>query len=101
MSRDLSHHRIIKNLDNSPRMLFWEIDEFALMVAPFFIGLAIGSVFLMGSGFFLRIAYARIKRKMPKGVIQYTIYWILPKSILEHFGLIKRLPGSHLRELVL
>ncbi|MFI5343138.1 MAG: type IV conjugative transfer system protein TraL [Chlamydiales bacterium] len=85
-------------MDNTPRMLFWGIDEFVIMVSPFFIGLLVGSVPVMLSGFFLKGFYRRTKKRYPKGAIRHSLYRNLPHWFFKQSGVFKRLPPSHKRD---
>lgn len=87
-------------MDNTPRMLFWEIDEFILMAAPFFLGVAVGSVSVMLSGIVLKKFYSRWKKRCPRGVLRHTIYWNIPTHSLRVLGIFKRLPDSHERNFI-
>lgn len=89
---------IFKTMDNTPRMLFWEIDEFIVMAAPFFLGMLVGSVILMLSGFVLRKFYNRWKKRYPRGLLRHTMYWNMPTATLNKAGIFKRLPASHKRD---
>lgn len=99
MNRDI--HRIIKTLDNSPRILFWDMDEFLVMVLPMLVGIGCGSVSMMLLGFAAKPLYRRYKSRNRNGVLQHRIYWIFPHSSLKQSGLIKKLPASHQRDYVL
>jgi type IV conjugative transfer system protein TraL len=91
-------NRIYKTLDNTPRMFFWEIDEFFLMIVPLFIGIMIGSLLLMPSGLFLKWLYCRLKRRYPRGIIKHKFYSALPTSFFVMLGIYKGLPQSHKRK---
>ena len=92
-------HPTLKTLDNSPRVLFWEVDEFLSLSVPLFLGIALGSLLLAISGIFLKQIYSKIKRKMPFGYFIHRIYWMFPTRSLR--GVIKTLPPSHQREYIL
>lgn len=85
-------------MDNTPRMLFWGVDEFMVMAIPFFLGIIFGSVVIMLSGFVVRNFFCRWKRRYPKGVIVHVFYWKLPTQAFMRFGAFKSLPHSHLRD---
>ena len=89
---------VFKTLDNMPRMIFWGVDEFVIMAAPFFIGLLFGSVFMMLSGLVLKKFYCRWKKRYPRGLIMHALYWNLPTRAFIRFGVFKRLPHSHVRD---
>lgn len=98
---DKNHRRIIKTLDNMPRFFFWGMDEFILMVTPFFIGILLGSVLLMILGIVLKPFYTKLKRRYPNGFLKHKLYWNIPKSVFSKMGIFKKLPPSHYRDLVL
>jgi type IV conjugative transfer system protein TraL len=89
----------IKTLDNKPRVLFWEFDEFLSLVVPLFLGMAFGSLLLALSAIFTKQLYSKIKKKMPFGSFLHKIYWIFPTRALR--SVIKTLPPSHNREFIL
>lgn len=93
--------RIYKTLDNVPRFLFWTFDEFLLLAIPVFLGLLVGSFLLMALGFALRPIYKRMKKKYKRGSMMHALYWRLPKRAFKQMGILKRIPGSHYRKLVL
>lgn len=86
---------IIKTLDNTPRLLFWKIDSFALVTIPFLIGSLFGSFLVMSQGVFIYLLYRRFKRRYPGLNIKHLAYWSLPtgKKVL--------FPPSHKREYTL
>lgn len=91
---------IIKTIDNMPRILFWRMDEFSIMILPFFLGISIGGylgLFAIFSGPFLKCFYSKICKKYPKGTLQHLLYWNIPKSVFDKSGKLKNIPGSHLR----
>lgn len=94
-------HATIKTLDNFPRVLFWSVDEFVCLAAPLFFGICFGFIYLVPLGFLLKPVYVRIKKKMPKGSFIHRIYWIFPTSSLKKMGVVKQVPPSHYRELIL
>lgn len=96
-----SHKIIIKTLDNMPRMLFWGIDEFVIMFAPVFLGIVMGSVVVMVSGFFAKYFYSKQRNRFPRGYIRHVLYWSLPKDVFIKFGALKQVPPSHVREYTL
>lgn len=89
---------IFKTMDNTPRILFWEIDDFLVMSAPFFMGILAGSICLMLSGIVLKKFYARWKKRYPRGLLRHTIYWHMPTKAVNKLGIFKRLPQSHKRD---
>jgi type IV conjugative transfer system protein TraL len=89
---------IYKTMDNTPRMLFWEIDDFIVMAAPFFLGVIAGSILVMLSGFVLKKFYTRWKKTYSKGLLRHTIYWHMPTKAVNKLGIFKRLPQSHKRD---
>lgn len=102
MSRKFDQHVIIQTLDNSPRVLFWDMDEFLVLFSPLFIGVALGSILVMGVGFLAKPLYMKIKRRSKRGFIfRHRLYWLLPKSLFVSCGVLKRAPASYIRTLSL
>ena len=92
-------HTTIKTLDNSLRMLFLTIEEFACMAIPIVAAIAFSAVYLVLGSFLLKIAYQKITKKVERGVISHRLYWILPFAALKKFGMVSHLPPSHYREM--
>ncbi|PJD94543.1 MAG: type IV conjugative transfer system protein TraL [Parachlamydia sp.] len=88
---------VIKTIDNMPRVIFWRMDEFIVMILPFFIGVCLGSILVTISGPFLKYFYTKTLKKYPTGTLQHRLYWNLPKDAFEKSGKLKNIPGSHLR----
>ena len=102
MARRFDEHVILKTLDNQPRILFWELDEFLVMTVPVMLGIGVGSFLLMISGFIAKPFYSKIKRcNRRRRQLLHTLYWNLPHSTFVQLGALKRLPPSHKRELTL
>lgn len=70
--------RILAHLDAPVRLLFWTLDEIAIMAIPFFLGLLCNSLTIIFLGFFLYRKYRRFKRRYSSRVIKATLYWYLP-----------------------
>lgn len=96
----MQHQKIYKTLDNVPRVLFWPIDEFLVLVIPMFLGVLIGSFLLMVLGIALKPFYMKAKKAFPKGSMIHRLYWRLPKSAFNRFNVLKRLPESCLRRFI-
>lgn len=92
---------VVKTLDNTPRILFWGADEFAILVAPIFLGIVLGSFLLMILGFVIRYFYKKYKRRYPSRFFKHKLYWILPKQAFEMCGILKNIPRSDDRDLIL
>lgn len=92
-------HQLYKTLDNPLRVIFWSVEEFLLMVIPLMIGFMMASPFILLSGFFLKYAYSKFKKKFP--VLKHMLYWHLPTGRLRKQKIIKNLPLSHIREFFL
>ena len=97
----ISHDRgyIIKSLDNQMRFLFWELDEFGVLVIPLFLGILTSSVLMMCSGLFWRYLLNKFKKKFPRGSLKHYLYWNLPTRHMKK--MVGNCPPSHLRELIL
>ena len=93
-------HYIFKTLDNTPRILYWHVDEFLIMIVPVFFGIIFGYFILM-FGAFLIVPYGRLKKRLSHQSTAHYAYWYLPTSYLQAFGQFKRLPPSHTREYLL
>lgn len=89
---------IFKTLDNTPRMLFWDMDELLMVMVPFFIGGVLGSYLIMLSGFVIKKFYRRSKKRYPKGLLKHIIYWNIPTNVCIKAGIFKSLPHSHKRD---
>jgi|LakMenE01Jun11ns_1017448.scaffolds.fasta_scaffold9870780_1 type IV conjugative transfer system protein TraL len=96
---DISTYTVLKTLDNAPRFLFWDMDEFVLMVAPFILGMSI-SIFIMPLGFILRYFYSKLKKRYSHGKLKHKLYRSLPKQLFEVVGVCGRCPPSHLRKFI-
>jgi type IV conjugative transfer system protein TraL len=83
------------------RMLFWEIDEICVMIAPFFLGICCGSFLLALMGFIVKPFYTKMKKKFPQGTLKPKLYWHFPTKVLKNAGMIKNLPESHVRNFFL
>lgn len=95
-----SKHYIYKTLDNEPRILYWPIDEFLVMVLPVFCGIVFGCFFLM-LGSFLKVPYTRIKKRLSHRSTVHYAYWHLPTDYMKGVGHFKSLPPTHHREYLL
>lgn len=92
-----NRQQIFKTLDHPPRILFWKIDEFAVMVIPIFLAIALGNL-LIALAVFLKIPYSRFKRSFSHRSLQHYLYWYLPTAYMKH---LKSMPSSHERTLIL
>ena len=70
--------RILTQLDNPVRLLFWTLDEMALMCIPFFVGILSNSFTIIILGYFLSRKYRRYKRRYPSRRLKAIMYWHLP-----------------------
>lgn len=71
------NYKIPKDLDKLPVVLFWEVDEFGMLVASMFIGLIIRhAIITVGLTFILIMYYRRLKQKKHKGFIMHFLYKI-------------------------
>lgn len=92
---------LINTLDNPTRVLFWDVDVFLIVVAPFFVGMAFSSLLMMLTGFFVVSPYKKFKKRYPRGTLKHKCYWNLPHDIFKKSGKFKSFPPSHERELLL
>jgi len=85
-------------LDDQPRMLFWEMDEFFAMCIPFGIGIIIGYLFLgLIGGFLAAYAVGKLKAGRGRAIILHAIYWHMPSDSIFKMN---RTPSSYIREFV-
>ena len=83
-------------LDDQPRMLFWEMDEFFAMCVPLGIGIIIGFIFIgIIGGFAAAYGVTKLKAGSGRAIILHAIYWHLPSDALFKMG---RTPPSYIRE---
>ena len=92
---------LINTLDNPTRILFWEVDGFLVVIIPFFVGMALSSLLIMITGFFLISPYRKLKKMYPRGSLKRKCYWNLPHHVFEKSGKFKGFPPSYERELLL
>jgi type IV conjugative transfer system protein TraL len=92
-------HVTIKTLDNSLRMLFWTIEEFACMAIPIVAAIAFSAIYLVLASLILKVGYQKITKRIERGVIAHRLYWMLPYTALKRLGMVTNLPPSHYREL--
>ncbi len=82
---DSIKYKIPRDLDKLPVVLFWEVDEFGMLVASMFIGLIIRhAIITVGLTFLLIMYYRRLKTKKHKGFLLHFLYKIgvmTPKNI--------------------
>lgn len=94
-------HRVFSTLDNPPRILFWPLDVFLIMVGPAFVGLAIGFPLLILAGFIVKPLYQRLKRRYPRGSFRHRLYWQFPQKAFGSSGPGSSFPPSYIREYLL
>ncbi|MBB63437.1 MAG: type IV conjugative transfer system protein TraL [Waddliaceae bacterium] len=98
--RQHDESRIIKTLDNQPRVLFWDVDEFLVLFLPLLLGIGIGSILIMLLGIPLKFVFSKTKSK--RGVpLKHRMYWMLPSDFLRKRKGIHNFPDSHIRDIVL
>ncbi len=97
----MERNRILKTMDNQPRVLVWELDEFLVVSAPLFLGICLGSLLIAFSGIGLKPIYSRIRQRLQRGVLASYLYWLLPSRALRRRGFFVHLPDSHERDLLL
>lgn len=100
--RTYDDHVILQTLDNPLRILFWNFDEFMVMTLPIFLGIVLGSLTVMLLGVPVKVLYSRARKGSRRGVsLQHRLYWHLPTSTLNRAGVVKKLPPSHVRDILL
>ena len=100
MIKQREQGRIIKTLDNQPRILFWDADEFLVLFVPVLVGIGIGSTLFMLLGFPLKMAFSKTKSKRG-ACFKHRLYWALPTDFLRKRKVIHQFPDSHIRDIVL
>jgi type IV conjugative transfer system protein TraL len=101
MQDEINRHIILKNLDNPPRMLFWDLDEFMLIAGPVVLGLFYSNFYIAASGFVVKKIYSKLIKGLPKGTVLHKIYWYFPSAFIEAIANVKNLPESFKRRLTL
>jgi len=89
-------HVIIKSLNNSIRILRWDINSFILLMMPFFFALIFRSLSVMLVALVARVAINRLMRRMPVGLVARYGYWVLPSSLTNRL-LRRAMAPSHLK----
>lgn len=92
-----NQHYTYKTLDHPIRILFWNLDDFLLLLAPILLAMSFGNL-LFCLGVLLRIPYKRLQKNRTHSSFKHYMYWHMPTAYMSHF---KRLPPSYLRELIL
>lgn len=92
---------VVKTIDNTPRVLFWKIDEFFILIIPLCLGLVLGSILLFALGPLSKHYYSKMKKKYPRGTFKHRLYWMLPKQFFKRSRKLTKIPASHVRKLVL
>jgi type IV conjugative transfer system protein TraL len=69
--------RIIKTLDNIPRLVFWRLDDALMTLIPFSVGMLLGSLFLMLGGFFCTYIYRKVRKRNNRVNFKALLYWVL------------------------
>jgi type IV conjugative transfer system protein TraL len=94
---ELKEHLILHHLDDPLRILYWTVDEAAVLVSPMFGGLALERPFwglLLGTlGFW---GLRKAKRRWNLCTLRHAQYWFLPNHQKRH----RHLPPSYIREYV-
>lgn len=67
---------IKKTLDNIPRFVFWRIDDALVVIIPFSLGVLLGSLFFMGSGFVGAYIYRKFRKKNRHINVKGAFYWV-------------------------
>src|SRR5262245_56932720 len=95
MSADYDQHIILHHLDDPLRILYWTIDEAAIILLVPYLGLALNhpivGILLSVGGFYL---IRKLKTRFGQRSLKPALYWYLPhnKRKLPH------LPASYIRE---
>ena len=97
----MDNERIYKTIDNPMRVLFFTVDEFAMLAIPFLVGTLVGSLSIMCLGFIFWILFRKLKRGCPRNTMIHWLYWRVPKGAFTSSGVLKRIPASHRREYIL
>jgi len=67
---------IKKTLNNTPRLVFWRIDDASAFLIPFSLGVLFGSLFMILSGFFCAWLYRRVRKRYGEINYKALIYWV-------------------------
>ncbi len=82
---DIDYRVPPRDLDALPVVLFWEVDEFAMLVVSMFVGIFTRHAFvIMCIAVVFVFIYKRMKKKKHKGFIQHVAYKVgimTPKNI--------------------
>jgi type IV conjugative transfer system protein TraL len=91
-------HRIVQNLDNPKRVLYWTMDEVGIVMLPLVMGILLGQFFLwITISIVGLLTLKRVKRKIGgRGMITRAMYWYLSVRNKD----LKRVPPSHIREFI-
>ncbi len=68
-------NEVFKTLDNSPRVLFWRLDDFIVFTSTFWLGMLFGNIWLMLGGFILKWVYGKIKKQLQHLNVWALLYW--------------------------
>lgn len=95
MSTDYDQHLLLHHLDDPLRILYWTLDEAAIILLIPYLGLAfdhpvIGLLFSAGSFWVLR----KLKATFGKRSLKPALYWYLPHNKRK----LKKTPPSFIRE---
>jgi conjugal transfer pilus assembly protein TraL len=85
-------YRIPRDLDALPVVLFWEVDEFIILVVSMFVGIFTKhAVITVGAAFIFVSFYKRMKKTKHKGYVMHLLY---------RMGLLtpKNIPPYHVKE---
>jgi len=96
-NKELDTHRILHHLDDPLRILKWTIDEAAVLILPFFIGIVINQLFVSAVFAILGImGLKKLKSKFGQGTLKHLMYWYFPHNKKKLF----KTPPSYIREYI-
>ena len=94
----MQESRIYNTLENTPRILFWELDEFISFALPLFSSILFSSLLLIPLALVSKYLYKKIKRRHSKVALIHLLYWYLPSYAFS--GRLKGIPESHKRDFI-
>lgn len=84
---------IKKTLNNTPRLVFWRIDDALIMLIPFAIGVLFGSLLLIAGSFISSYYYRKIRKQQGNINLKALVYWVFGSgftNIPSHIRRIRR-----------
>jgi type IV conjugative transfer system protein TraL len=67
---------IKKTLDNTPRLIFWPVDEAMMLIIPFMLGVLFGSLLIVLGSFIYAFSYRKFRKKNKEHNFKALSYWL-------------------------